>query len=167
MDDDGELLLLLDREIDEDCELLNRPERRALLLPVAFDFVGMLFDEDRGDVCSGGVGGLATFSTSPLPLPPDFFLRDGILPIFFFAVDGAEEEEDDDDGLIAVLILQQLQYYTTKLCSRLMLVSCDSNYFFRRPIGTSLAKITYHVQHLKLMMGKDDSVAAVNSSSYQ
>ena len=40
MDDDGELLLLLDRDIDEDCELLNRPERRALLLlpPVALDF---------------------------------------------------------------------------------------------------------------------------------
>ena len=130
MDDDGELLLLLDRDIDEDCELLlYRPERRALLL-LPFDFVGFLFDDGRGDVCSGGVGGLATFSTSPLPLPPDFFLRDGILPIFFFAVDGAEEEDDDDDGLIAVLILQQLQYYTTKLCSRLMLVSCDSNYYF-------------------------------------
>ena len=129
MDDDGELLLLLDRDIDEDCELLNRPERRALLLPVALDFDGMLFNDGRGDVCSGGVGGLATFSTSPLPLA-DFFLRDGILPIFFFAVDGAEEEDDDDDGLIAVLILQQLQYYTTKLCSRLMLVSCDSNYYF-------------------------------------
>jgi hypothetical protein len=96
MDDDGELLLLLDREIEEDCELLNRPERRALLLlPVALDLDGMLFDDDRGDVCSGGVGGL-TLSMSP----PDFFLRDGILPIFFFAVDGA-----DDDGLIVVIIL--------------------------------------------------------------
>ena len=117
MDDDGELLLLLDNEIEEDCELLlNRPERRALLLPVAFDFVGMLFDDDRGDVCSGGVGGLITLLTSP-PLPllllPDFFLRDGILlPIFFFDVNGADDD-DDDDGLIAVLILQ-LQYYTPK-----------------------------------------------------
>ena len=101
MDDDGELLLLLDREIDEDCELLlNRPERRALLLLLPLrDLVGMLFDDDRGDVCSGGVGGLATLSTSP----PDFFLRDGISTIFFVAVDGTDD--DDDDGLTVLIIL--------------------------------------------------------------
>ena len=107
MDDDGELLLLLDREIDADCELLlNRPERRALLLLLPFDFVDMLFNDDRGDECSGGVGGL-TLSTSPsLPLPlPDFFLRDGILPIFFFAVDGADDDDDD----IELTIVQLLQ----------------------------------------------------------
>lgn len=139
-DDDGELLLLLDNDIEEDCELLNRPERRAL----ALDFVGMLFDDDRGDVCSGGVGGLATLSTSPLLLPlllPDFFLRDGILPIFFFDVDGIA---DDDDSLVAVLILQQLQYYTSKFCSLLMLVSCVFKLFFSATIGTSLAN-AYHV----------------------
>ena len=63
----------------------------------------MLLNDDRGDVCSGGVGGLATLSTSP----PDFFLRDGILPlIFFFDADGAD---DDDDGLIVVIIVQLLQ----------------------------------------------------------
>jgi hypothetical protein len=40
--------------------------------------------------------------------------------------------------------------------SLLKLVSCDSNYFFLATIGTSLANITYHVQHLKLMGKEDD-----------
>ena len=103
MDDDGEPLLLLDREI-EDVELPYRPvERRALPPPLVLDFVGSIFDDDRGDVCSGGVGG-RTLSTSPLLLLPDFFLIVGIFPIFFFFDDddGADGDDEDDCRVAAI-----------------------------------------------------------------
>ena len=101
MEEDGELLLLRDRE-----DVLNLPERMALPLLLDFDddltFLPLLL-LDRGDVCSGGVAGrscLPPLLLLLLLLLPDFFLRDGMDIVLFLDDDCGDDDDDDRIGAI-------------------------------------------------------------------